>query len=57
MREKPAINVSSFFSISQPTYTEKFIRLTLKAMIVGVVGYVFYQVGSKVATKVQIFMK
>lgn len=57
MREKPTINVSLFFSIPQPTHTEKFIRLTLKAMIIGVVGYVFYQVGSKVVSKVQMLMK
>ncbi|KAL3982912.1 TraB family protein [Acanthocheilonema viteae] len=51
------IDVGDLLTIPQPTHTEKFIRLTLKAMIIGVVGYVFYQVGSKVVNKVQMLMK
>ncbi|EJW88647.1 hypothetical protein WUBG_00441 [Wuchereria bancrofti] len=51
------IDVGDLLIIPQPTHTEKFIRLTLKAMIIGVVGYVFYQVGSKVVNRVQMLMK
>ncbi|VDK76674.1 unnamed protein product [Litomosoides sigmodontis] len=51
------IGVGDLLTIPQPTHTEKFVRLTLKAMIIGVVGYVFYQVGSKVVNKVQMLMK
>uniref|UniRef100_A0A1I7V9H1 TraB domain-containing protein n=2 Tax=Loa loa TaxID=7209 RepID=A0A1I7V9H1_LOALO len=51
------IDVGDLLIIPQPTHTEKFIRLTLKAMIIGVMGYVFYQVGSKVVSRVQMLMK
>ncbi|MCP9265618.1 Elongation of very long chain fatty acids protein [Dirofilaria immitis] len=37
------IDVGDLLIIPQATHTEKFMRLTLKAMIIGVVGYVFYQ--------------
>ncbi|VDK71338.1 unnamed protein product, partial [Onchocerca ochengi] len=51
------IDVGDLLIVPQPTHTEKFIRLTLKAMIIGVVGYVFYQVGSKVVNRVQMLIK
>ncbi|VDN04232.1 unnamed protein product [Thelazia callipaeda] len=51
------VDVGELLVIPQMTRTEKFVRFSLKALVVGVMGYAVYKIGSKVANKLEMMMK